>query len=109
MTVILWRSEEHTSELQSHHDLVILYSFPTRRSSDLDNREQMCNFVVPIESQSILQEPVFFKNFISRAKRSSENLDDFKSKLRKAFLQENVYMNVYLNDGHIVEIGRAHV
>src|SRR5437773_2079823 len=26
------RSEEHTSELQSHHDL---HSFPTRRSSDL--------------------------------------------------------------------------
>src|SRR5476649_1247942 len=30
-----WRSEEHTSELQSHRDL---HSFPTRRSSDLDRR-----------------------------------------------------------------------
>src|SRR5262252_8333613 len=29
------RSEEHTSELQSHRDL---HSFPTRRSSDLSNR-----------------------------------------------------------------------
>src|SRR5215204_525508 len=29
------RSEEHTSELQSHSDL---HSFPTRRSSDLDER-----------------------------------------------------------------------
>src|SRR5882672_3078461 len=29
------RSEEHTSELQSHSDLVDLHSFPTRRSSDL--------------------------------------------------------------------------
>src|SRR5262252_8406996 len=29
----IWRSEEHTSELQSHRDL---HSFPTRRSSDLD-------------------------------------------------------------------------
>src|SRR5476649_2580981 len=29
------RSEEHTSELQSHRDL---HSFPTRRSSDLVNR-----------------------------------------------------------------------
>src|SRR5215204_3433244 len=29
------RSEEHTSELQSHRDL---HSFPTRRSSDLDGR-----------------------------------------------------------------------
>src|SRR5947207_833889 len=28
-----WRSEEHTSELQSHSDL---HSFPTRRSSDLN-------------------------------------------------------------------------
>src|SRR5882672_5613927 len=28
------RSEEHTSELQSHRDL---HSFPTRRSSDLDH------------------------------------------------------------------------
>src|SRR5437773_1331615 len=44
------RSEEHTSELQSHHDLVCrlllessrphrhLHSFPTRRSSDLPPR-----------------------------------------------------------------------
>src|SRR5438034_84820 len=30
-----FRSEEHTSELQSHSDLVCLHSFPTRRSSDL--------------------------------------------------------------------------
>src|SRR5476649_993783 len=31
----IWRrSEEHTSELQSHRDL---HSFPTRRSSDLQN------------------------------------------------------------------------
>src|SRR5215204_2101954 len=29
------RSEEHTSELQSHRDL---HSFPTRRSSDLSSR-----------------------------------------------------------------------
>src|SRR5882672_4628489 len=29
------RSEEHTSELQSHRDL---HSFPTRRSSDLERR-----------------------------------------------------------------------
>src|SRR5476649_804064 len=31
------RSEEHTSELQSHRDL---HSFPTRRSSDLPERRQ---------------------------------------------------------------------
>src|SRR5476649_458304 len=31
------RSEEHTSELQSHRDL---HSFPTRRSSDLDDRDR---------------------------------------------------------------------
>src|SRR5438034_1016215 len=30
---VLERSEEHTSELQSHSDL---HSFPTRRSSDLE-------------------------------------------------------------------------
>src|SRR5476649_2899447 len=30
-----YRSEEHTSELQSHRDL---HSFPTRRSSDLGRR-----------------------------------------------------------------------
>src|SRR5437867_2416107 len=29
------RSEEHTSELQSPYDLVLLHFFPTRRSSDL--------------------------------------------------------------------------
>src|SRR6476646_7022613 len=33
---VVWpRSEEHTSELQSHRDL---HSFPTRRSSDLASR-----------------------------------------------------------------------
>src|SRR5476649_854298 len=32
---VLVRSEEHTSELQSHRDL---HSFPTRRSSDLNKR-----------------------------------------------------------------------
>src|SRR5215211_3748917 len=32
------RSEEHTSELQSHRDL---HSFPTRRSSDLDELEDV--------------------------------------------------------------------
>src|SRR6476646_10758699 len=32
------RSEEHTSELQSHRDL---HSFPTRRSSDLDDVREM--------------------------------------------------------------------
>src|SRR5215204_4168927 len=31
------RSEEHTSELQSHRDL---HSFPTRRSSDLDTASE---------------------------------------------------------------------
>src|SRR5882672_9504026 len=31
------RSEEHTSELQSHRDL---HSFPTRRSSDLDGNRR---------------------------------------------------------------------
>src|SRR5882672_7282312 len=31
------RSEEHTSELQSHSDL---HSFPTRRSSDLNSRSR---------------------------------------------------------------------
>src|SRR5262252_8844006 len=31
------RSEEHTSELQSHRDL---HSFPTRRSSDLQGRSR---------------------------------------------------------------------
>src|SRR5476649_884313 len=34
------RSEEHTSELQSHSDL---HSFPTRRSSDLPCRRRLRN------------------------------------------------------------------
>src|SRR5476649_1668261 len=33
------RSEEHTSELQSHRDL---HSFPTRRSSDLGEPDRQC-------------------------------------------------------------------
>src|SRR5579875_3597825 len=41
------RSEEHTSELQSHSDL---HSFPTRRSSDL--RCENCYWIkVPVEMQ----------------------------------------------------------
>src|ERR1044072_3704957 len=36
----LWmRSEEHTSELQSHRDVL---SFPTRRSSDLSGHRLSC-------------------------------------------------------------------
>src|SRR5699024_9825150 len=37
LTIITLRSEEHTSELQSRFDIVDLYFFPTRRSSDLIN------------------------------------------------------------------------
>src|SRR5476649_380854 len=37
------RSEEHTSELQSHRDL---HSFPTRRSSDLDSVHSQVGFAV---------------------------------------------------------------
>src|SRR5476649_570549 len=43
LKVDVLRSEEHTSELQSHRDL---HSFPTRRSSDLDRgrpRRQRCD------------------------------------------------------------------
>src|SRR5476649_2068647 len=36
--ILLNRSEEHTSELQSHRDL---HSFPTRRSSDLRHRQDV--------------------------------------------------------------------
>src|SRR5882672_6631821 len=50
------RSEEHTSELQSHSDL---HSFPTRRSSDL-----------PESSQSII--PVEHRNFFLRNKQPPE-------------------------------------
>src|SRR5476649_2474831 len=39
-TITLTRSEEHTSELQSHRDL---HSFPTRRSSDLVDDEDLAN------------------------------------------------------------------
>src|SRR5476649_3038799 len=46
------RSEEHTSELQSHRDL---HSFPTRRSSDLwdfewSNRQMMRNMYIRQQS-----------------------------------------------------------
>src|SRR6476646_7134611 len=41
------RSEEHTSELQSHRDL---HSFPTRRSSDLLQR---CSAHFPADTQQM--------------------------------------------------------
>src|SRR5947207_2183049 len=47
------RSEEHTSELQSHSDL---HSFPTRRSSDLIRTESLTKYygsVVAIESLNL--------------------------------------------------------
>src|SRR5476649_2385887 len=46
------RSEEHTSELQSHRDL---HSFPTRRSSDLnhsDRRRLPCGDSASLQSDS---------------------------------------------------------
>src|SRR5215204_6280296 len=45
------RSEEHTSELQSHSDL---HSFPTRRSSDLDALVALLSDGAPVE-QSVCQ------------------------------------------------------
>src|SRR5476649_1393371 len=42
------RSEEHTSELQSHRDL---HSFPTRRSSDLSSRWPL--FYSPLKAAEI--------------------------------------------------------
>src|SRR5471032_1243558 len=46
------RSEEHTSELQSHQDL---HSFPTRRSSDLhtDDRNRKQSSPSPCRSSNI--------------------------------------------------------
>src|SRR5438309_1842385 len=38
------RSEEHTSELQSQFHIVYLHSFPTRRSSDLVQRQRRQSF-----------------------------------------------------------------
>src|SRR5476649_1241462 len=50
-STIQCRSEEHTSELQSHRDL---HSFPTRRSSDLSDRDRekrAVGFGVPRQSR----------------------------------------------------------
>src|SRR5476649_21396 len=55
------RSEEHTSELQSHRDL---HSFPTRRSSDLHAEGVGCR----VESRG---EPCLHP--VSRRKRHREN------------------------------------
>src|SRR6202049_2755822 len=44
------RSEEHTSELQSHRDL---HSFPTRRSSDLDFRLAVAQHAGALRLQSV--------------------------------------------------------
>src|SRR4030095_7246720 len=42
---LIFRSEEHTSELQSHRDL---HSFPTRRSSDLLLKNYLKNYLINI-------------------------------------------------------------
>src|SRR5438132_978930 len=47
------RSEEHTSELQSHSELVDLYSFPTRRSSDLKGQHDI-NKIFSIATISVV-------------------------------------------------------
>src|SRR5947207_1571848 len=47
------RSEEHTSELQSHSDL---HSFPTRRSSDLALAETLVELLPPI-LEVVLERP----------------------------------------------------
>src|ERR1035437_5800643 len=53
------RSEEHTSELQSHRDL---HSFPTRRSSDLLTRKYFDTLAVKTFEG--------YKNFLMRPRSS---------------------------------------
>src|SRR5215204_3498166 len=50
----LGRSEEHTSELQSHRDL---HSFPTRRSSDLDRPGGGSLYPVQASESGVCQAP----------------------------------------------------
>src|SRR5579875_1390271 len=59
----IWkRSEEHTSELQSHRDL---HSFPTRRSSDLSGKSIHTNKFKPweLEAYVALQHKELTKKF----------------------------------------------
>src|SRR5947207_473309 len=70
------RSEEHTSELQSHSDL---HSFPTRRSSDLDElRDDECRF------------PDTVKQIVVRLQRP-QSLDDLGSELSGFACQNHVH------------------
>src|SRR5260221_385256 len=56
------RSEEHTSELQSHSDL---HSFPTRRSSDLTG----CLRIASRSSSPTLCQPSYQKRASSSSRR----------------------------------------
>src|SRR5476649_1374114 len=52
------RSEEHTSELQSHSDL---HSFPTRRSSDLSGPNRCSCWIPPKQCRSAPPDVVVYR------------------------------------------------
>src|SRR5207249_3465139 len=104
-----WRSEEHTSELQSRFDLVDLYSFPTRRSSDLEELALSL-----IRKKAVPRAPWGFTDdtmmAISVVSTLEEHAEIDQDHLAKSFARNYDPSRGYGPAMHeLLEIGRAHV
>src|SRR5437773_1352173 len=103
------RSEEHTSELQSHHDLVYLHSFPTRRSSDLNGalremaRVLTANGHLLILEFSLPQSSIFRAVYRFYLHQCLPFLGSFITR------QKNAYDYLGQSIEEFPKIGRAHV
>src|SRR5438034_93042 len=101
------RSEEHTSELQSHSDL---HSFPTRRSSDLRNESLSAGNSKPL-SRLLNQDASALQNSLQAivGKLILEQLNRSKNEVASVSPVERAS----LDEGEICsessKIGRAHV
>src|SRR5476649_2475562 len=84
------RSEEHTSELQSHRDL---HSFPTRRSSDLETLKTF-----GAEDGIVETYEKAMGDYVDASARANSSLNLL-----------NGSQSVILNVGLAAQIGRAHV
>src|SRR5436190_1281380 len=101
------RSEEHTSELQSHSDL---HSFPTRRSSDLVvmvGRDGNARAVDPSDEGAVVGQRIDAQIARDRARALPVDVDD-RDQLRPGM--GGVLLGVELAEvPDPDEIGRAHV
>src|SRR5260221_555929 len=101
------RSEEHTSELQSHRDL---HSFPTRRSSDLPMRIRLvteATWPIMISGDVLATLGMLWCSASQYRTYPSRSAALAKSKVLISASDRLGYVRYWLAEHH--KIGRAHV